>query len=70
MDGETDRLIIINLNGETDPQKMRLMREVATIGQEYSAMLGRPGKSLPCDKAAEPVAGKPPASENIQLKRK
>lgn len=48
-----NRLILININGQTDPAKMRMMREVATIGEAYAQLLGRakPPAKVPAQKA-------------------
>jgi len=56
-----NRLIIININGETDPAKMRLMREVATIGRQAADLLGRRFSSTEAGAPAAPdgVAAQP-----------
>lgn len=54
-----NRLILININGETDPQKMRMMREVATIGQKFAPLLGR---------TKPPTAASPPNNPENQTK--
>ncbi len=42
-----NQFVLININGETDPRKMRLMREVATIGEESARLLGRSKPAAP-----------------------
>lgn len=56
-----NQLVLININGETNPQKMRLMREVATIGAESARLLGRdkPAAALP-SKGQQDQAKVPP----------
>lgn len=54
-----NRLIIININGQTDPAKMRLMREVATIGRQAADLLGRRFSTTEAGKPAAPDSGPP-----------
>jgi len=58
-----DRLVLININGETDPGKLRTMPHLARLDKNLLAMVGRPVRpEEPEEKEAQPPATKAPAA--------
>jgi carbonic anhydrase len=55
-----DRLVLININGETDPGKLRAMPHLARLDKNLLAMVGRPVR--PEGKSGQPPATKAPAA--------